>query len=531
MTQASSPTVDLDSLTGALLAILPASAVVTATSEREFYSSDVFTSGVTAACIVAPRSVDELQRAVRLCTSHGYAVIARGGGLSYSGGYLPVRPDSVIVDMSQLNRIVEINATDMYVTVESGCTWRQLYAALQEQGLRTPYFGPMSGYTSTVGGALSQGSVFLGSTQYGTSAESALSLDVVLADGSMLSTGSAAALTRPSPFFRTYGPDLTGLFLGDSGALGIKARATLQLLQVPPESRFLAFSYSSCAHMLSALAAISRSGLAAECFGSDPYVQSRRIHEQNLTKDLNYLKAVAQGQSSLIAGVGAAARMVWKGRRSLGADSFVLNVALDAATSQAADANLKLVRALAAPNGQEIEATVPRAIRSLPFTYPNDVLGDRGERWVPTHALAPHSRALEVVEALEAYFGQREDELMRHGIEWGYLVFAVSTRATLIEPLFYWPDARTAYHERIIEPQHLARLPRIAPNAAATRAVEALRTGMMQLFCELGCAHLQIGKAYPFLHTRQPAAVHLLESIKQAVDSGRQMNPGALGLA
>ena len=260
-------------------------------------------------------------------------------------------------------------------------------------------------------------------------------------------------------------------------------------------------------------------------------MQSRRIHEQNLTKDLNYLKAVAQGQSSLIAGVGAAARMVWKGRRSLGADSFVLNVALDAATSQAADANLKLVRALAAPNGQEIEATVPRAIRSLPFTYPNDVLGDRGERWVPTHALAPHSRALEVVEALEAYFGQREDELMRHGIEWGYLVFAVSTRATLIEPLFYWPDARTAYHERIIEPQHLARLPRIAPNAAATRAVEALRTGMMQLFCELGCAHLQIGKAYPFLHTRQPAAVHLLESIKQAVDSGRQMNPGALGLA
>jgi FAD/FMN-containing dehydrogenase len=530
MTQVSDPTADLDTLQRALLAILPGTAVVTAIGEREFYSSDVFTSGVAAACVVAPRSVDELQRAVKLCTSHGYAVIARGGGLSYSGGYLPVKPDTVIIDMSHLDRIVEINATDMYVTVESGCTWRALYAALQQQGLRTPYFGPMSGYLSTVGGALSQGSVFLGSTQYGTSSETALSLDVILADGSMLSTGSAAALARPSPFFRTYGPDLTGLFLGDAGALGIKARATLQLLQVPPETRFLAFSYASCAHMLTALAAISRSGLAAECFGSDPYVQSRRIHEQNLAKDLSYLKAVAQNQSSLLAGVGAAARMVWKGRRSLGADRFVLNVALDAASPQAADAHLNLVRALAAPNGQEIEATVPRAIRSLPFTYPNDVLGDRGERWVPTHALAPHSRALEVIEALEAYFAQREDELRRHGIEWGYLVFAVSTRTTLIEPLFYWPDQRSAYHERMIQPQHLAKLPRLPANAAATQAVEELRAGMIRLFCELGCAHLQIGKAYPFLHTRQPAAARLLERIKQAVDSGRQMNPGALGL-
>ena len=91
----------------------------------------------------------------------------------------------------------------------------------------------MSGFSPTVGGALSQGSVFLGSTRHGTSAESTLSLDVVLADGSLLQTGSASGVKRPSPFFRTYGPDLTGLFLGDAGALGIKARATLQLIPFP----------------------------------------------------------------------------------------------------------------------------------------------------------------------------------------------------------------------------------------------------------------------------------------------------------
>ncbi len=70
------------------------------------------------------------------------------------------------------------------------------------------------------------------------------------------------------------------------------------------------------------------------------------------------------------------------------------------------------------------------------------MLEDRGERWVPTHALAPHSRALEVVQAMEKFFGGREDELRKYAIEWGYMVFAVTTRTTLIEPLFYCRTSR-----------------------------------------------------------------------------------------
>jgi hypothetical protein len=221
--------------------------------------------------------------------------------------------------------------------------------------------------------------------------------------------------------------------------------------------------------------------------------------------------------------------MVWKGRRSLGGETYVMNIVIDDATAAGADARAVAVQTIAARNGVEIEATVPRAIRSLPFVYPNDILGDRGERWVPTHALAPHSRALEVVRALENYFAAREEQLKAHGIEWGYLVFAVATRTTLIEPLFYWPDRRTPYHERMIEPQHLAKLPLLEPNPAASAAVRALRSGLIELFAELGCAHLQIGKAYPFLRHRQPAARQLLHGIKGTVDPRRLMNPGALG--
>jgi FAD/FMN-containing dehydrogenase len=513
----------------ALADLVPPANLKNSADDRDFYSSDVYSTGVRAECVVAPESVENLQAVVGTCTSQGFSVIARGGGLSYSSGYVPEAARAVIIDMSKLVRIIEINETDMYVTVETGCPWRELYAALEARGLRTPYFGPMSGYVSTVGGALSQGSVFLGSTQYGTSAETALSVDVVLADGTLLSTGSASGSIRPSPFFRTYGPDLTGLFLGDAGALGIKARATLQLIRFPPESRYLSYCYPTAEHLLAALAEISRSGLAAECFGTDPYVQSRRIHEQNFAKDLKFLKAVAQNESSVLAGLGAAARMAWKGRRSLGGETYVMNVVIDESSAAAADACAGAVRAIAAENGLEIEATVPRAIRSLPFTYPNDILGDRGERWVPTHALVPHSRALEVIRALESYFAAREEDLKTHGIEWGYLVFAVATRTTLIEPLFYWPDRRGAYHERMIQPQHLAKLPLLEPNPQASLAVHALRLGLIDLFAGLGCAHLQIGKAYPFLQHRQAPAMQLLQAIKRAVDPGRVMNPGALG--
>jgi FAD/FMN-containing dehydrogenase len=520
---------DAATLVSALLEHVPAASIKTSTADRDFYSSDVFSPGVRADCVVAPDSIDALQAVVRVCTARSHAVIARGSGLSYSAGYLPEGPGAVIIDVSRLTRIVEINEIDMYVTVEAGCTWHDLHAALEPRRLRTPYFGPMSGYLSTVGGALSQGSVFLGSTQYGTTAETTLSLDVVLADGSLLSTGSASGIVRPSPFFRTYGPDLTGLFLGDCGALGIKVRATLQLMRLPRESRYLSYSFSTAEHLLGALAEISRSGLAAECFGTDPYVQSRRIHEQNLAKDLGYLKAVVQKQSSMLAGIGAAARMAWKGRRSLGGETYVMNVVIDDSSAPAADASVAAVRAIAASKGIEVEATVPRAIRSLPFTYPNDILGDRGERWVPTQALAPHSRALEVVHALEDYFASRENELETHGIEWGYLVFAVGKRTTLIEPLFYWPDRRTPYHERMIQPPHLAKLPVLEPNPQASEAVRTLRSGLIDLFAALGCAHLQIGKAYPFLKYRQPVARQLLQSIKGAVDPGRVMNPGALG--
>jgi len=82
----------------------------------------------------------------------------------------------------------------------------------------------------------------------------------------------------------------------------------------------------------------------------------------------------------------------------------------------------------------------------------------------------------------------------------------------------------------MIEPQHLAKLPLLEPNPQASAAVHELRTGLIELFAEFGCAHLQIGKSYPYLQRRQAPAQQLLQAIKRAVDPARVMNPGALGM-
>ena len=94
------------------------------------YSQDVFEKSEYISTVVRPRNTLEVSSVVNACTSYGAAVIPRGGGMSYTSGYIPVEPDSVTLDMSVMNKILEINTEDMYVTCEAGVTWKQLYEAL-----------------------------------------------------------------------------------------------------------------------------------------------------------------------------------------------------------------------------------------------------------------------------------------------------------------------------------------------------------------------------------------------------------------
>ena len=171
--------------------------------------------------------------------------------------FCPRLPSRVLIDTERMNRVLEINEQDMYVTVEPGITWAAMTAALAEKGLRTAFWGPFSGLKATVGGSMSQNSVSLGSGNYGCSADTALSFDIVLANGELLSTGSGA-LNTASPFFRHYGPDLTGIFTGDAGAFGIKVRITLRLVPLPKFTGTASFGFNDFDTMSDGMGAAAR---------------------------------------------------------------------------------------------------------------------------------------------------------------------------------------------------------------------------------------------------------------------------------
>lgn len=504
--------------------------VLTDAAACHFYAQDVSTTGKPAVAVVQPGSTRELSSVVKTAVALGCDVIPRGGGMSYTRGYVPSGDNAVIVDMSRMNRIVEINEQDMTVTVECGCTWATLHAALEEKGLRTPYWGTLSGRKATIGGGLSQNSVFWGSGQHGTAADSVLSLQVVLADGSIVDTGSASQVNA-SPFLRHFGPDLTGVFTGDTGALGFKSSATLRLIPALPAREYLAFDFAGAEAAIAAMSDISRHNLASECFGFDPFLQVQRMKRQSLRADVKALAGVVKSSGSVLRGVQAGARVALAGRRYMADVAYSVQVVVEDRNAPAAAARAAEVRRLcAAHSAREIENSIPRITRSNPFGPLNSMLGPEGERWLPVHGLFPHSRIQSAFDAVQSLLERHANACAEYDIGTGYLFATVSTNCFLLEPVFFWPDEIDAIHEASVEPGHLARLKRFPANPQARAAVMAIRGEMLELFSELGASHLQIGKSYRYREGLSDEAWQLVSAIKRALDPQGRVNPGSLGL-
>jgi len=513
--------------------LLGAGNVLDGQKDRQFFSHDLsWQPAEIAELVIRPGNIEELSQAVAKITSAGFAVVARGGGMSYTRGYEPERAGSVLVDMKGMNKIIEINAEDMYVTVECGCTWKEVYEALQAKGLRTPYFGPLSGKFATVGGALSQNSLFLGSGVFNTAAESVLGLKVVLADGSIVTTGSGAHVNS-NPFYRHFGPDLTGIFTADTGAFGFKAHATLRLITSPKVTAFASFGFDTIADMLGAQTKIARLRVAAECYGFDPYY-NRSFEKLGFTlkEGLAKLGKIARSSGSLLEGIKKTVKVAAAGKRVMRDIKYSLHVTMDAIDDESASSSLIAVRSICLEHGaMELENSIPIAFRAEPFASVRTVLlGYEGEIWIPVHGFFPLSRSVAAGEATEKFMRDKKPILDKHNIRTSYLT-CFSGSEFVIEPSFYWPDELGDFRLSLIEPEFAEKWKSLPANLEARNAVLKLREELRQLYFELGACHLQIGKYYPFKEAcNNPHTWQLLENIKTAVDPNRLMNPGSLGL-
>ncbi len=513
----------------ALRAELGADAVLDDDASRRYYANDVFWQpGIAPQAIACPATADELQRAVRAATEAGFAVVPRGGGMSYTKGYLPSHAGCVVIDCRRLNRVLEVNAADLYVTVEAGCTWAALNEALEGTGLRTPYWGPLSGVNATVGGALSQNSAFFGSALHGTVAESVLGVSVVLADGSLVTTGSGGR-TGAKPFTREGGPDLTGLFLGDNGAMGIKAAATFKLVPMPGAVEGLSFGFSTIQAMGAAQAAMARTRLVAEGFGIDRTKAEHSASVNRISEGLQILGKVAGAGSTPLAGLKDALHVAVGGTQFLKEHAYTLHLVVEARDADELAGALKTLRQIGARSGVEIPNSVPKVMRSRPFSPVRGMLGRDGERWVPIHAVFPLGEAQRVLDANEAFFEAQRETMRAHGI-----VYSVMTMTTghefFLEPAFYWMDEITPLHARSLGDDVVRPWMHRPANPAAREAVVALRRATQALYAGLGGVSWQVARDYPYIELLQPGTRALLTALKQAVDPRGLMNPGSLGL-
>lgn len=202
--------------------------VTTAREDLLCYSYDGTGMEYPPAAVVFPGSAAEISALLRLACEHGFSVVPRGAGTGMTGGSLPM-PGGVVLVMSRMNRILEIDCANQVAVVEPGLITGKFQAEVKKQGLYYPPDPASAGFCS-MGGNVAECAGGPSAVKYGVTRDYVLGLEVVLPDGSLMHTGVRTAKG-------VAGYDLTRLFVGSEGTLGIITKIIVRLLGLPAAKR------------------------------------------------------------------------------------------------------------------------------------------------------------------------------------------------------------------------------------------------------------------------------------------------------
>ncbi|MCU1662206.1 MAG: hypothetical protein JWR58_2271 [Pseudonocardia sp.] len=211
-----------------------------------------FDPGGRPRAVAFAESVDDVAEVLRAANADGIPVVVRGAGTGLSGGAVATE-GSVVLDLSRMDRILELSAADELAVVEAGVVTARLDRAAGMHGLRYAP-DPASAAISTIGGNIATNAGGLRCAKYGVTRDSVLGLDIILADGRRISTGRRTVKG-------VAGYDLTGLFVGSEGTLGVIVGATLRLRPDPVRTATLSAFFADFAAAAAAAAAITAARL------------------------------------------------------------------------------------------------------------------------------------------------------------------------------------------------------------------------------------------------------------------------------
>ncbi|MCC7078497.1 MAG: FAD-binding protein [Acidimicrobiia bacterium] len=241
---------DRDRFRDVLIATLPAGTV-----ELDPDVIDAFSRDESAFCapgrpwaLVRPTGTEQVAATVRVCAEHGVPIVPRGAGTGVAGGAV-AGDGCVILCVTRMNRIVDIDTSNLLAVVEPGVLNAELCAAAAEHGLWYPP-DPASRDICSIGGNVATNAGGLCCVKYGVTREYVLGLEVVLADGSVVEVGRRTVKG-------VAGYDLTALFVGSEGTLGIVTRVTLRLRPPPPPAVTLTAFFDSLPEAGRAISAIT----------------------------------------------------------------------------------------------------------------------------------------------------------------------------------------------------------------------------------------------------------------------------------
>jgi len=403
------------------------------------HSRDKWFASVLPEVAVFPTNTEMVSAVLRFANQEEIPVTARGAGVGYVGGCVPVER-GIALSLARMNRIKEVHAADGVAVVEPGVITGVLQAAAREQGMFYPP-DPASLNECSIGGNIATNAGGPRCMKYGVTRNYVLGLEVVLASGEVLRTGSRTHKNKT-------GFDLVGMFVGSEGLLGVVTEATLRLLPLPPARAVISASFPELQQAADAVQRILAAGfLPAALEVADGFtLQATRAHvgkaivpegEGHILVEIDGQEASVRSEAAVLAALlrehgalhleeafGDEGERLWELRRKF-------------SESLKATGLTKLNEDIVVPRSRLVDLAEFAAGLREKYGYPVACFGHAGDGNIHTNIMAADYDKPQVRERVQ----QALDELFAQVLAWGGVI--TGEHGVGLAKKRWWPEATT----------------------------------------------------------------------------------------